>query len=234
MPRLAGLALLLALPLTLSSALAPAATSADRTASSGGPIGELLASLLTGSPQDQSAILQRILRATDEEWSILYPKLVQVTALRAAVAADGASAEATSLTRRLSSGPMGGTSMDAPTMAGRGGRFGGRTGPFDPAAAPGARAASSGLGAALTRGLARNWANSVKTGQGNSVQILLNELQTLLDDKNSTDKQLFDKLSAIRSARAKAARDLEAAQTDFRQLLTTDQLAILVSLGYLD
>jgi hypothetical protein len=129
---------------------------------------------------------------------------------------------------------MGGTSMDAPTMAGRG-RWGSR--PFDPAKAPGSAArtgASLGLGGALTRGLARNWANAVKTGQGNSVQILLADLQALLADKSTTDKQLFDKLTAIRSARAKAARDLDAAQKDLKLLLTTDQLAVLVSLGYMD
>jgi hypothetical protein len=223
-------ALVLAIPLAIVPS-SQAATPADRTSSSGGALASLLSSLLSGSTEDESAILQKSLKATDEEWSIIYPKLEQITALRAAVYADG---PGETVTRRLSNGPMGGTSMDAPTMAGRGGgRWNSRSSPFDPSIAPGART-SAGVGAALTRGLSRNWANSVKTGQGNSVQALLTELQALLDDRESTDKQLFDKLTAIRAARAKAARDLDAAQKDLIPLLTTDQHALLMILGYMD
>jgi hypothetical protein len=236
MPRLLKLALKLALVLGLPLCVAPSqsvtvAGTPSNGADSGGPVGAILSALLSPSSEDEIATLQRSLKATDEEWSIIWPKLVQVMALRAAVYADGPAAE--SLSRRLTNGPMGGTSMDAPTMAGRS-RWSGRTGPFDPASAPGARATSAGLGAALTRGLSRNWANTVKTGQGNSVQMLLTELQALLDDRNTTDRQLFDKLVAIRAARAKAARDLDAAQKELTPLLTTDQLAVLVSLGYMD
>jgi hypothetical protein len=218
--------------LTRAPVLPRAAVAADRMSSSS-PLGSILSSLFTGSSADESADLQKALRATDEEWSIIYPELEQIVALRAAVEADGSTAAGTGLTRRFGNGPMGGSSMDVPTMAGRGGgRYGGRVSPFDPSLAPGGRV--SGQGAALTRGLARNWANSVKTGQGNSVLILLNELQSLLDDENSTDNQLFDKLNVIRAARAKATCDLDAAQSDLKQLLTIDQLAVLVSLGYID
>jgi hypothetical protein len=238
MCRLLQVALVLAVPLGVaaSSAITRAAAPARQPVSTGGPAGSVLSAPNSGSPTDESSVLQNGLQASNEEWSIIYPKLLQIIALRDAVQADGPTAAlaGTGLTRRMFNGPMGGTSMDAPNMAGRG-RWGNR--PFDPAKAPGSAArasASSGLGAALTRGLARNWANAVKTGQGNSVQILLAELQTLLGDTSTSDKQLFDKLTAIRSARAKAARELDAAQQDLKLLLTTDQLAVLVSLGYMD
>jgi hypothetical protein len=235
MPRFLPLALILAAPLGVasSSAMIRAAAPAGRPASSGGLVGAALPANWSDT-LDEYAVLQASLRASDEEWSIIWPKLQEVVALRAAVQADGPSASGAGFTRRMFNGPMGGTSMDAPTMAGRG-RWGNR--PFDPSKAPGSAArvsAGSGLGGALTRGLARNWANAVKTRQGNSVQMLLAELQTLLDDKSSSDKQLLDKLTAIRTARAKAARDLDAAQKDLKLLLTTDQLAVLVSLGYMD
>ena len=236
MSRLFKLALLVALCLGLTRApvLPRAAVAADRMSSSS-PLGSILSSLFTGSSADESADLQKALRATDEEWSIIYPALEQIVAVRAAVEADGSATQGTGLTRRFGNGPMGGSSMDVPTMAGRGGgRYGGRVSPFDPSLAPGGRATVSGQGAALTRGLSRNWANSVKTGQGNSVLLLLNELQSMLDDGNSTENQLFDKLNIIRAARAKAARDLDAAESDLQRLLTIDQLAVLVSLGYID
>ena len=74
------------------------------------------------------------------------------------------------------------------------------------------------------------WA-MMKTGQGNSVQILLTDLQTLLADKGTTDQQLREKLATVRAAREKARRDLDAAQKELMPLLTIDQQAVLVDLG---
>jgi hypothetical protein len=43
-----------------------------------------------------------------------------------------------------------------------------------------------------------------------------------------------EKVAAVRKARAKAEADLKTAQQELLELLTSDQEAVLVSLGYLD
>jgi hypothetical protein len=137
--------------------------------------------------------------------------------------------------------PLGGTSLDTPTMpegmnGSRRGLLGGTSMPFDPKAAPGHPAPQNlilallGIDPAQVR---RSIAGNFRTGQGNSVEALLSELQTLVSE-NASNAQLREKLASIHAARAKAARELQHAQDDLAPLLTLEQTAILVSLGYLD
>jgi folate-dependent phosphoribosylglycinamide formyltransferase PurN len=72
------------------------------------------------------------------------------------------------------------------------------------------------------------------TSQGNAVQSLLSEMQTLLSDKSATDDTIREKLETTRVTRAKAKADLKAAEADVMELLTSKQIATLVLLGYLD
>jgi hypothetical protein len=60
------------------------------------------------------------------------------------------------------------------------------------------------------------------------------DLQGALADPKTTADEIQDKVAALRNARQKAKADLDAAQKDLLELLTADQEAILVSLGYLD
>jgi len=59
-------------------------------------------------------------------------------------------------------------------------------------------------------------------------------LQTAVTDPNATTEQIREKAAAVRDARQKARADLAAARKDLIQLLTQDQQAMLVLLGYLD
>jgi len=68
----------------------------------------------------------------------------------------------------------------------------------------------------------------------NPVSAALRDLKTVLADPTTTPEQLKTKLAAIRTARQKAATDLQTAQRDVLRLLTADQEATLVSLGYID
>ena len=224
------LSLLLALALACGVADSLAATPAPTSAPAAGTT--FLPATATVASQDQAA-LQALLKASNEEWGVIYPKLLQIDSLRAEVYAAGAAGPANNgFFSRLLNGPIGGTSMDAPTMANN--RWAGRS-PFDPARAPGSPQASINAGSGgLGRGLGRAMGNSLRVGQGNSVQILVAELRTLLNDAQTNDKQLFDKLTAIRAARARAVRDLAAAQEELQPLLTLDQQALLVSLGLID
>jgi hypothetical protein len=69
---------------------------------------------------------------------------------------------------------------------------------------------------------------------GNAVMQKLVELRTALADPNATAEQFKEKIAAVRNVRQKAKADLVAARKDLLQLLTLDQEATLVGLGYLD
>ncbi len=60
------------------------------------------------------------------------------------------------------------------------------------------------------------------------------ELQTVVADSKSTSEQIEEKLKVVRIARQKAKADLAAAQKNLMPLLTLDQEAVLVALGYFD
>jgi len=69
---------------------------------------------------------------------------------------------------------------------------------------------------------------------GSAVMLKLAELRTALADPNTTPEQLQEKIGAVRGARQKAKAELAAARKDLLELLTPDQEAVLVSLDYLD
>jgi Spy/CpxP family protein refolding chaperone len=60
------------------------------------------------------------------------------------------------------------------------------------------------------------------------------DLKTVLDDPKHTPAEVREKVAAVRKARQKARGDLDAAQKDLLEMLTAEQEAVLVSLGYLD
>lgn len=71
-------------------------------------------------------------------------------------------------------------------------------------------------------------------GSGDPVTQALMELRTVVSDPNVAPEQINDKVSAVRAARDKAKAELAAARKDLRELLTADQEAVLIVLGYLD
>lgn len=61
----------------------------------------------------------------------------------------------------------------------------------------------------------------------------LTDLQTALNEPSTSERQLKDLLAIVRAARAKAAAEVKAANEDLQHVLTADQIALLVSYGYL-
>jgi hypothetical protein len=178
-----------------------------------------------------------LIKATDEEWKVIGPKLQAVVTARQAVMTYTANA----FGRGGFGGPgdFGSDSLNGPLAdsLGFGGRFGrggggpggpeggrGREG-FDPAAFAAMAAARGGPGPGAPAGFG---------GINNAVSTALAELKTALADPTSSPVQLKTKLAAVRSARQKAALDLATAQKILLRLLTADQEATLVSLGYID
>jgi hypothetical protein len=66
------------------------------------------------------------------------------------------------------------------------------------------------------------------------VALALTELTAALSKTNTPTGEIQEKVAAVRTARQKAKADLAAAEKNLRQLLTTDQETVLVSLGYLE
>jgi hypothetical protein len=190
---------------------------------------------------EEPSILQRRLGASYEEWSVIQPQLDQIRLLieEVNIVAPSNSTPARGRTGGMDS-PMGGTSLDTPTvpasMTGPRRGFPGGSFPFDPNAAPkriDPKNTPSRPPGTDTTTARRNTVRRLRSGQGNAVEALLSELQALLDSEGVTDAQLQEKLSSIRAARARALRELQHAQQDLEPLLTSKQIATLVSLGYL-
>jgi hypothetical protein len=60
------------------------------------------------------------------------------------------------------------------------------------------------------------------------------DLRAALDDPRAAPDSIREKVAALRQARQKARAALDAASKDLVELLTPDQEAVLVSMGYLD
>jgi hypothetical protein len=72
------------------------------------------------------------------------------------------------------------------------------------------------------------------SGGANAVAQAVAEVRAVLDDPKHTKAELQEKVAAVRKARQKACADLDSAQKDLLLMLTPEQKAILVGLGYLD
>lgn len=125
---------------------------------------------------------------------------------------------------------------------GAGGNFGpgGRGGPggdFGPGF--GASAGLTNAPGAIPNGGARNGpqGGGFPGGMGggnNAVAAALDELKTTLSNTNAPTDLLTEKVEAVRTARKRAKADLDASEQNLRRILTVEQQAVLVSLGYLD
>jgi hypothetical protein len=62
----------------------------------------------------------------------------------------------------------------------------------------------------------------------------MSELQQATSDASTTPRQLRVKVAAVRAARQKAKAKLEAARKELLDLISPEQEAVLVSLGYLE
>jgi len=182
--------------------------------------------------------IQRKIGATGEEWMVIGAKLQRVLQLRAQVEAQAPAGNSNRNNQMMIFGAAGipgsGSSMEGATAPKTGGTQGGLIGGMllDLAGAGGARGPFAGPPVARA-GPQGGFGNMFLVTQGNPVEALLGELQTLIDNKSTPEEQLREKLETIRATRKKARADLQAAQEDVMQLLTTRQIAILITLGYL-
>ena len=62
----------------------------------------------------------------------------------------------------------------------------------------------------------------------------MTDLQTAAADVKASPDELKKKVAAVRTARQKARNNFEAAEKELLEMLSPDQEAVLVGLGYLD
>jgi hypothetical protein len=182
-----------------------------------------------------SESLQSLIKATDEEWKVINPRLQAVVTARQAVMTYTA-------TNQGRGGFGGGPNFGSDSFAGPGdgmggGRGGGRGGFGGPGGPGGPDFGGGGGGRGGRGGGPGGFGGPGGPGGGNgnnAVGTALAELKTALADASSTPEQIKARLEAVRNARRKAAADLASAQKNLLPLLAPDQEATLVSLGYLD
>ena len=195
--------------------------------------------------------VKALIKATDEEWKVIGPKLQALVAARQTVT--------TYTTPAAGRGGFGGpgfpnmgpdsfagpSNNNGPGGRGRGGfppgfdpanPTAGRGFPpgFDPANPAAGRGFPPGFDPAAMAAMGGGRGGPGGFGPDNAVSSALAELKKAVDDPTSPPAQIKDKLAAVRGARQRAAADLAMAQKALLALLTADQEVIVVSLGYLD
>ncbi len=71
-------------------------------------------------------------------------------------------------------------------------------------------------------------------GGDSAITQAMSDLQTAAGDTKTSSDELKKKVAAVRVARQKAKRTFETAKKDLLELLSPDQEAVLVGLGYID
>ncbi len=172
--------------------------------------------------ESRNRAIQETLRAGDEQWRQLKPKLDRIERLKAeaVVALDPGSFSS-------AGGSQGGGIAFGGGFAGGGGSSFGSSGMADP-------------GRTANR---QNWRRTWTWGspgmsggpmEMTAGEVLCDELQRLLYSPSTAPAEIARKIEALRKIRAKAQEDLAATRKELRGLITPHQEAPLVLMGYLD
>jgi TolA-binding protein len=168
--------------------------------------------------ESRSQNIRDLLRATDEQWQQLKPKLDRIERLKgeANVALEPGSVGSTS-------GFQGrGRAFGGGSMSG-----GGWAGGFG----------SGGMGPGQSQ--FRTWSWGSPSGSKSPMEmtpgeVLCDELQRLLTSPSASAAEITQKIQALRRIRTKAGEDLAAARKELRASISQSQEAPLVLMGYFD
>ncbi len=167
--------------------------------------------------ENRNRAIQQTLRATDDQWRQLKPKLDRIERLKAEA--------------EVSAGPG---------SAGGNGNFQGQGFMFAGVSAGGAGAAFGDAGGMDSSGApSDNWSNSWTTGPKNQMEMtegetLCQELHHLLRGESVSALQIAEKVAALRKVRAKAREDLARTRQELCGLMLPHQEPALIVMGYLD
>jgi len=165
--------------------------------------------------ESRNQAIQQSLRASDEQWRRIKPKLDRIEKLKAEA--------------EVSIAPG---SANNGNLQGQGFMFGGTSG--------GGAALGSGMGGMGGGGSPGNsWSKTWTMGPKNVMEMtpgesLCQELNQLLQGESVPPTQIAAKVAALRQTRAKAREDLARARQELRTMIHPNQEPALIVMGYLD
>ena len=169
--------------------------------------------------------------ANDEQWKVIKPKLQKVKKLRrkACMVIHNAAGSSGSGTSQGRGGPQG--QKHTTVQTGGGGASGGAFLNGEKFGGGSNKTTKDGISMWMKWKWAKGW--NEKDEQRKDQKICY-ELFHLLHDKNADTEEIKQKIEALRKARQETKKELAEAQQQLRQVLTLDQQARLVALGWLD
>jgi TolA-binding protein len=160
--------------------------------------------------------IQQSLRASDEQWCRIKPKLDRIEKLKAEA--------------EVSAGP---------NSAGGNGNFQGQGFMFGGGSTGGGSGMAFGSGTGGMGSPGNSWSNSWTTGPKNPMEMtpgesLCQELNHMLLGESVPAAEIAVKVAALRQLRAQARQDLVQARQELRGMIHPNQEPALVVMGYLD
>jgi len=168
--------------------------------------------------ENRNRAIQQTVRASDEQWRRIRPKLDRIERLKAEA--------------EVSAGPNSGTGSG--NFQGQGFMFGGTS------MGSGGGAAAFGSGPGMGPGTqGDNWSQTWTMGPKNPMEMtpgetLCQDLLHLLQGESVSAFQVAERVAALRQIRAKAREDLAKARQELRGMIHPNQEPALVVMGYLD
>ena len=188
--------------------------------------------------KSEKELMQQVLRATEEQWKAIEPKVNEVRRLRNRANVSirmivSGSMGGGSIASGIASGSARGSSVDVNVDVnkgvGRGSMFGG-TGTLS-----GGQKRGSAGGSLIHYGWGWVRPSRHKGFENlNEGEKICEELFRLLEDKNSELEEIRQKMEALQKFRQEAKKELAIAQQELRELVTPHQEAALVMMQLLD
>ena len=187
----------------------------------------------TGLGKSERELMEQVLRATEEQWKAIKPKLNKVRKLKGR--AD-VSIRLMSYGFSSGGGSMSGSSIGVKKGSGRGSMSG--FGSNVELGEGGTVQKRGGAGSSPTR-IDYGWRWSRPSRHRgfenlNEGEKICEELFRLLEDKNSELEEIRQKMEALQTFRQDTKKELAMAQKELRQLVTPRQEAALIMMGLLD
>ena len=177
--------------------------------------------------ENKNRSIQQALRATDEQWRRLKPKLDRIERLKAEAMSRRDQAHPAAAATSTSRGRVSCSAEVPPAASAVPPRLGsGSVDIMDPNGGS-ANAQSRQLGRVLDLG-------SKSRMEMTEGEILCDELQRLLQGQSVPPAEIAQKVAALRKVRAQAREDLAKARTELRTLISPQQEPALIVMGYLD
>lgn len=192
-----------------------------------------------GKDERRNELIKQTLALTEEQWKVIGPKVNKVYFLKdqseinIGIGGGGAGVYSMSMGGGAGlGGSSGGSAASTGTGAGRAWKTQSASGVVGISAGGGGGGAASGAGGGFQTWSGPLW--RLADRELTEGEKTCEELLALLEDKDSKQEDIEQKIEALRRARENAAKELAKARQGLREVLTARQQARLVLTGLLD